>query len=67
MVMVDSGGKSDKVVVARVIMGCLCFLQASSGDGSNNNDGGAGAVDGNDGCISNMTEELMMSAVVKWW
>jgi hypothetical protein len=65
MVMVDSGGKSDKVVVARVIMGCLCLLQASSGDGSNNNDGGAG--DGNDGCISNMTEESMMSAVVKWW
>jgi hypothetical protein len=41
------------------------LLQASSGDGSNNNDGGAG--DGNDGCISNMTEEVMMSAVVKWW
>jgi len=33
----DSGGKSDKVVVARVIMGCLCLLQASNGDGSNNN------------------------------
>lgn len=63
--MLDSGGKSDKVVVARVIMGCLCLLQASSGDGSNNNDGGAG--DGNDGCISNMTEEVMVLAVVKWW
>jgi len=34
----DSGGKSDKVVVARVIMGCLCLLQASNGDGSNNNE-----------------------------